>query len=119
MHPIAYGLDKQLERGRVLSAGIVEVVSLECGHPIGKHLEKGSRRDMGSRHLLGDAGQAVAGQRRCQDMHAAVEGQLPIEADVETAAVFLELPGIVAAIRDETKIDAIVRRQSVRRLGGR
>lgn len=105
---IADAVDKKLKGRRVLPARIVEVVAFERRHPVSQDVHEATVGDVGLGHFRWDAADAVTGKGRGEDVGCAVEGQLPVDADVEPLAVFFEFPGVEAAIGHEPQVDAIV-----------
>ena len=54
-------------------------------------------------------------QGRIQSQRKGVEHQLPFDPDLQLAPVLLELPGIDPPVSWQAQIDAVVRRQLLRR----
>ena len=68
------------------------------------------RLDQVFRHV----GQAESGQCRVEHLAGAIEDELAIDADLQCAPAFLELPRIQSAARRQAQIDAIVTSQLLR-----
>ena len=84
MRAVAQGLDQKLEGGRGLSpARIIEVIADEARHPVLEHALEAPGGNMRRREILGDAGEAVAVERRRQDLRARIEGEPAVDADIE------------------------------------
>ena len=58
--------------------------------------------------ILRHIGQAESGKRRVEHLESVVEGELAVDADFEFAITFFELPGVQAAVRGQTQIDAVM-----------
>lgn len=54
------------------------------------------------------ARETVTTKRCSQDGHATIKRQLPVHPYIQLLSIALELPGVVAAMRLKTQIDAVV-----------
>ena len=78
--------------------------------PIIENLDEPPLGDGLRANVLRQVGQAVAVQRRGQDLGDAVEGELSVDANPDLLAVFCELPGVEAAVSRQAQVDAGVMR---------
>src|SRR6266581_4250921 len=113
--PLPQRLDDQLERRRGLAATWVKkVVARERLAPIRQHPLEAALGEMWLHNPFGHIGQAVPGERRVEHLGGAVEGHLAFHAYLEFAAAFFKLPRVKAAVRGQSKIDAVVANKLLR-----
>ena len=76
------------------AARVVEVIAREGRAPVLEHPDQPPVGEVRLHLILGQVGQAEAGQRRVEHQGDAVEHELPLDPHPEFAPALLELPGI-------------------------
>ena len=64
--------------------------------------------DVRPRQVLRHIGEPEAGERRIEHLEGAVEDELAVNAHLQLAPAFLELPGVQPAMGRKAQIDAVV-----------
>jgi hypothetical protein len=96
--PPAQRLDQQAERRRVLAAArVVEVVAGEGRAPVGEDANQAAVGEVGVHLVLGQVGEAEAGQHGVQTQGEVGEHELALDPHLEFAASLLELLGVEPA----------------------
>ena len=90
------------------------MVAGEARAPVAQHLHQPPVGEMGRHHILGQVGEAEAGDRRFEAEVGGGEHELALDPHPEFPAAFLELPGVEAAIGRQAQVDAAVERQVAR-----
>ncbi len=98
---------RKCRRG-LASAWIIEVIAGIWRAPIFKHPFETALGEMRLCQILRHIGQAESGKRRSEHLESAVEDELALDAHLEFAITFFELPGVQAAVCGQTQIDAVV-----------
>ena len=102
-------------RRGLAAARVVEMVAGIRRAPVRQHPDEPAVGDVACHAVLGQVGQAEAGQRRVQHRAAFVEGELALDPDPQLPPALLELPRIQAAMGRQAQVDASVGGQVLRR----
>jgi hypothetical protein len=114
---MAQCVDQQGERWRRLPAArVVEVVAWKGRTPVGEHPDEPSIGEVRLHLILGQVRNTQPGHGRVHSQGDVVEDQLPFDTHLQLAPAFLEFPGVEAAVSRQTKSDAVVGSQVLRRL---
>src|ERR1043165_64194 len=90
------------------AAWIIQVVSWKRLAPILEHAPEPSGGNMRLNQVFWHIGDAASGHRRIEHRAGAVKDQLTIDAHLQFAPAFLELPGIQATASRQTQIDTVM-----------
>jgi hypothetical protein len=92
----------------VAAARVIEVVARRRRAPVLEDAPEVTRSDVGLDHALRQAGQAESGKRRVDHLRGTVENELALDAHVQLAPAFLELPCVQPAMARQAQVDAVV-----------
>ena len=107
--PMAQCLHQGDESGRGLAAArIVEIVGVPIGAILLKHADQPPLGNVWPDDLFHHVGQPETVECGFQEIEAVVEGQLPLNTDLDLAPVVLELPLVKPAGCRKAEVDACV-----------